>query len=167
MEILKVENLSFTYPLMTSPALCNVSFSVEKGEFIAVCGATGSGKSTLLRMLKRELCPVGERSGEIPCNIEFQLHYRGNAVARKDYRHFSFSRSPFKKSMPPASSVKMPSSCASKQCLRISVKYVPGDKPSAIKCLPRTSGFGVESFIFKASARDVSQSSVSRKSSLS
>ena len=65
MEILKVENLSFTYPLMTSPALGNVSFSVEKGEFIAVCGATGSGKSTLLRMLKRELCPFGEKNGEI------------------------------------------------------------------------------------------------------
>ncbi|MBQ2823920.1 MAG: energy-coupling factor ABC transporter ATP-binding protein [Oscillospiraceae bacterium] len=65
MEILKVENLSFTYPLMTSPALSDVSFSAEKGEFIAVCGATGSGKSTLLRMLKNELAPVGERSGEI------------------------------------------------------------------------------------------------------
>lgn len=65
MEILKVENLSFTYPLCSEPAVRRVSFSVEKGEFIVLCGATGSGKSTLLRMLKRELTPNGELSGSI------------------------------------------------------------------------------------------------------
>lgn len=65
MEILKVENLSFSYPLTASPAIRNVSFNVNKGEFIAVCGATGSGKSTLLRMLKPEISPLGEVNGEI------------------------------------------------------------------------------------------------------
>lgn len=65
MEILKVENLSFTYPLCSEPAVRKVSFSVEKGEFIVLCGATGCGKSTLLRMLKRELTPNGELSGSI------------------------------------------------------------------------------------------------------
>lgn len=65
MEILKVKNLNFTYPLTASPAIWDVSFSVNKGEFIAVCGATGSGKSTLLRLLKREISPLGEMSGEI------------------------------------------------------------------------------------------------------
>ena len=65
MEIFKVENLNFTYPLTASPAVSNVSFSVNKGEFIAVCGATGSGKSTLLRLLKREIAPLGETSGSI------------------------------------------------------------------------------------------------------
>ncbi len=65
MEILKVENLNFTYPLTASPAVSNVSFSVNKGEFVAVCGATGSGKSTLLRLLKREIAPLGEKSGSI------------------------------------------------------------------------------------------------------
>lgn len=65
MEILKIENLNFTYPMTTSPAISNASFSVNKGEFIAVCGATGSGKSTLLRLLKPELAPLGEKNGEI------------------------------------------------------------------------------------------------------
>lgn len=65
MEILKVENLNFTYPLTASPAISNASFSVNKGEFIAVCGATGSGKSTLLRLLKPKLAPLGEKNGEI------------------------------------------------------------------------------------------------------
>ena len=65
MEILKVENLTFSYPLTTSPAIKNVSFAVNKGDFVAVCGATGSGKSTLLRLLKREISPLGEISGKI------------------------------------------------------------------------------------------------------
>ncbi len=65
MEILKVENLSFSYPLTDSPAISKASFSVNKGELVAVCGATGSGKSTLLRMLKREITPLGEASGVI------------------------------------------------------------------------------------------------------
>ncbi len=65
MEILRVENLSFTYPLCSKPVLSQISFGVGHGEFIAVCGATGSGKSTLLRMLKRELMPQGEMSGAI------------------------------------------------------------------------------------------------------
>lgn len=65
MEILKVENLSFSYPLCGDKAVDNVSFSVNKGEFIAVCGATGSGKSSLLRLLKREIAPLGEKSGRI------------------------------------------------------------------------------------------------------
>ncbi|MCL2203328.1 MAG: ABC transporter ATP-binding protein [Defluviitaleaceae bacterium] len=53
MEILRVESLTKTYgrgdALVT--ALAGVSFSVEKGSFVAVVGASGSGKSTLLHLL--------------------------------------------------------------------------------------------------------------------
>ncbi|WP_455529283.1 ABC transporter ATP-binding protein [Ruminococcus sp.] len=65
MEILAVRDLTFTYPKCGSPAVKNVSFSLGRGEFAVLCGATGSGKSTLLRMLKRELTPVGDMSGSI------------------------------------------------------------------------------------------------------
>ena len=53
MEILKVENLCKTYGSGESEvhALDNVSFSVEKGEFVAIIGPSGSGKSTLLHIL--------------------------------------------------------------------------------------------------------------------
>ncbi|SHM30356.1 ABC transporter ATP-binding protein [Ruminococcus flavefaciens] len=53
MEILKVENLCKTYGSGENEvhALDNVSFSVEKGEFIAIIGPSGSGKSTLLHIL--------------------------------------------------------------------------------------------------------------------
>lgn len=65
MELLAVENLSFTYPECDHAALCGITFSLRRGEFAAVCGATGSGKSTLLRMLKRELTPLGAKSGRV------------------------------------------------------------------------------------------------------
>lgn len=53
MEILKVENLCKTYGCGENEvhALDNVSFSVTKGEFIAIIGPSGSEKSTLLHIL--------------------------------------------------------------------------------------------------------------------
>jgi putative ABC transport system ATP-binding protein len=53
MEILKVENLSKSYGKGETlvKALDNVSFSVEKGEFVAIVGASGSGKSTMMHIL--------------------------------------------------------------------------------------------------------------------
>ncbi len=65
MEILAVKDLSFCYPASERAALSHVSFSVEEGEFLAVCGATGSGKSTLLRLIKRQLAPRGSTEGDI------------------------------------------------------------------------------------------------------
>lgn len=53
MELLEVENISKTYGSgdTTVHALKQATFSVPKGEFVAVVGESGSGKSTLLNMI--------------------------------------------------------------------------------------------------------------------
>ena len=53
MEILKVENLSKIYGKGENKikAVDNISFSVTKGDFVAIVGASGSGKSTLLHLI--------------------------------------------------------------------------------------------------------------------
>lgn len=69
MENFKIENLTFSYPTSKDKkSLDNVSFKIEKGEYIVLCGKSGSGKTTLLRHLKSVLTPHGKRTGEILFN---------------------------------------------------------------------------------------------------
>ena len=66
--ILEVKNLTYIYSAGTPfehKALDDISFSVERGEFIGVIGHTGSGKSTLIQMLNGLLLPT---SGKITVN---------------------------------------------------------------------------------------------------
>ena len=51
MESIKIENLTFTYPLNSAPSLKNVSLTVNKGEFATIFGKSGCGKSTLIKLL--------------------------------------------------------------------------------------------------------------------
>lgn len=83
MEIFKIENLSFSYPLCNKKAVNNVSFSVNQGDFITICGATGSGKSTLLRLMKNELSPLGEKTGTIMfCEKEISVLEPSESASR-------------------------------------------------------------------------------------
>ncbi len=65
MALLEIKDLSFCYPGREQKAVEGVSFALQRGDFLCVCGATGSGKSTLLKLLKRELRPMGEFTGEV------------------------------------------------------------------------------------------------------
>ena len=61
---IKVENVCFSYENDNGeqiPVLNNISFEVQKGEFVAVLGHNGSGKSTLAKLLNLILSPKSGR----------------------------------------------------------------------------------------------------------
>lgn len=78
MALLDVQNLTFSYPGSSVPALSGVNLEVERGEFVVVCGRSGCGKSTLIRQFKTVLTPHGTRSGEVL--------YKGRPLHQVDLR---------------------------------------------------------------------------------
>ena len=75
-----------------TPALRNISFSAEKGEFIFVVGASGSGKSTMLKLITRE---EEVSSGRVIVNghdvsrlrrADLPYYRRGIGVVFQDFR---------------------------------------------------------------------------------
>ena len=65
----EIKDLSFSYASAKGKlSLDKVSFNVNKGEYLVLCGKSGSGKTTLLKQLKPVLAPAGKRSGEILFN---------------------------------------------------------------------------------------------------
>lgn len=79
METIRFNHITFSYPLAEKNALEDVSFTIEEGEFIVLCGKSGCGKSTLLRQMKKNLIPYG--------NIEGEVLYRGKTVIDLDDRY--------------------------------------------------------------------------------
>lgn len=65
MAFLRIDKLSFAYPDARTRALDEISFSIDKGEYLVICGESGCGKTTLLRQIKPELTPAGAREGTV------------------------------------------------------------------------------------------------------
>lgn len=65
MAILQLEGVSFAYPNSKRRVIDQISFSMEEGEYVVVCGESGCGKTTLLRLAKPELTPAGAFEGKI------------------------------------------------------------------------------------------------------
>lgn len=52
MKALEVKNVSYKYPIAQENVLENISFSIDKGEFVAIVGRNGCGKTTLCNILR-------------------------------------------------------------------------------------------------------------------
>ena len=91
MNLLEVNNLSKTYGSGETAvhALKNASFSVAKGEFVAVVGESGSGKSTLLNLLGGLDAPT---SGTVTIDGQeiFKMKERERTVFRRRNIGFVF-----------------------------------------------------------------------------
>lgn len=64
-SILEFHQVSFRYPGAEKDALCDLSFSVRRSEFLVVAGESGCGKSTLLSHMKKNHIPFGKGSGSM------------------------------------------------------------------------------------------------------
>lgn len=60
--IFRAEQLTYRYPGVAEPAVCDVDFHVAEGELVGIIGPNGSGKTTLLRLLLGVLKPNGGRA---------------------------------------------------------------------------------------------------------
>ena len=65
MALLRFEAVSFAYPNAKKRVLNQISFSMEEGEYLVVCGESGCGKTSLLRLAKPEMTPAGAFEGKI------------------------------------------------------------------------------------------------------
>lgn len=67
MNIIEIENLTYSYPAAETPILKDITLQVEKGDFLAIVGNNGCGKSTFCKTLNG-LIPhfiTGEFSGKV------------------------------------------------------------------------------------------------------
>ena len=89
MNIIEVKNLKKSYPdgETETVALADVTFSVRKGEFLAIMGPSGSGKSTLLHLLGLLDEPT---SGSYIFNGKDVSKYSGNEIAYLRNRELGF-----------------------------------------------------------------------------
>jgi zinc transport system ATP-binding protein len=85
--LLKIKGVSFSYS--KEKVLKNITFSVQKGEFVAIIGPNGGGKSTLVKLIMGELKPdsgeiklfgeepkdVASRVGYVPQNTDVNLNF--------------------------------------------------------------------------------------------
>ncbi|RHW54039.1 MULTISPECIES: energy-coupling factor transporter ATPase [Lactobacillus] len=60
-NIIKIRNVSFTYPDAKEPAINNVTFDIERGSWTSIIGHNGSGKSTIIRLING-LLDAGENA---------------------------------------------------------------------------------------------------------
>ena len=56
-NIIKIKNITFTYPESDSPAIDQLSFEIPRGSWTSIIGHNGSGKSTIVRLINGLLVP--------------------------------------------------------------------------------------------------------------
>jgi ATP-binding cassette, subfamily B, bacterial len=89
---LRVDDVSFTYPGGTTPAVAGVSIEIGAGEIVALVGENGSGKTTLAKLLCRLYLPQRGRvlwDGVDTATVDPDELRRSVAVIFQDFLHYA------------------------------------------------------------------------------
>lgn len=93
-ETVVFEDVSYTYPGTSKPQIKNLSFSLKKGEQVALVGESGSGKTTIIRLIQRYADP---QKGRILVNDrdirDYTLESWRNALSVVSQHTYLFKRS--------------------------------------------------------------------------
>jgi cell division transport system ATP-binding protein len=81
--VIRLENVSKSYPTSTRPALDGVDVEIEKGEFVLLVGSSGSGKSSFLRLLLKEDSPSAGRVHVLGKDLARLSHWKVPALRRQ------------------------------------------------------------------------------------
>ena len=81
--MIRLENVSKSYPTSTRPALDGVDVEIEKGEFVFLVGSSGSGKSTFLRLLLKEEDPSSGHVHVLGKDLARLSHWKVPAMRRQ------------------------------------------------------------------------------------
>lgn len=91
---ISVQNLTFTYPNQTKPALKNIHLSIEKGQKIVIIGENGSGKTSLIKCILG-LYETGEHTicvNQIPLrHYDISSYHQRISALFQDFIEFEFS----------------------------------------------------------------------------
>ncbi len=80
--MIRLENVTKTYPSSVRPALDGVDVDIERGEFVFLVGSSGSGKSTFLRLLLREEAPTSGTVHVAGKDLSRMSHWKVPALRR-------------------------------------------------------------------------------------
>ena len=92
MNVLDVKDFTFTYK-NGKTVLHKLSFTLNKGQMLLLCGKNGCGKSTLLRCIKEDVAPKGKTEGTITVNGGCQILFQDcdkNVIFRSAYEDLIF-----------------------------------------------------------------------------
>ena len=92
MNVLDVKDFTFTYK-NGKTVLHKLSFTLNKGQMLLLCGKNGCGKSTLLRCIKEDVAPKGKKEGTITVNGGCQILFQDcdkNVIFRSAYEDLIF-----------------------------------------------------------------------------
>ncbi len=89
-----VDNVSFTYPAASGPALREVSLEIQAGQVIALVGENGSGKTTLAKLLSRLYLPAAGTirwDGTDTADLDPDELHRRIAVIFQDFARYDLT----------------------------------------------------------------------------